>query len=73
MKKLIYIGLMLLVSVGCSKLDQEPKDSVGADAVFNSESGLKLYTNSFYNVLPTTSSIIRGDNMADLCPRTPAT
>lgn len=64
----IYIFLVAIFS-SCNKLDQEPRSTVSKEAVFNTESGLKLYSNSFYSILPTTSDIIRGDNMADFVAR----
>jgi len=64
----IYIALLLFIS-SCSKLDQEPKSTVSKEAVFKSESGLKLYSNSFYTILPTANDILRGDNMADFTAR----
>src|SRR5690554_5744157 len=69
MKKIFYIGLVIIAFTSCSKLEQDPVSTVGPEAVFNSESGLKLYSNSFYNVLPSTTSIIRGDNMSDITAR----
>ena len=54
---------------GCNKLDQEPKSTVSKEAVFNTESGLKLFSNSFYTLLPTSNDVIRGDNMADFVAR----
>lgn len=69
MKKIFYIGLVIIGFTSCSKLEQDPVSTVGPEAVFNSESGLKLYSNSFYNVLPSTTSIIRGDNMSDITAR----
>ncbi|MEO6915979.1 MAG: RagB/SusD family nutrient uptake outer membrane protein, partial [Chitinophagaceae bacterium] len=59
MKKL-YTGI-LLVSLGftaCNKLDQVPQSSASREAVFGSENGLKLYTNSFYGMgfLPKNST-----------------
>ncbi len=64
----LYIALLLFIS-SCSKLDQEPKSTVSKEAVFKSESGLKLYSNSFYTILPTANDILRGDNMADFSAR----
>lgn len=69
MRNLFYLGFSILTLIGCSKLDQTPVSTVGPDAVFQTESGLELYTNSFYGVLPSTSTIIRGDNMADFVAR----
>ncbi|UKT62684.1 RagB/SusD family nutrient uptake outer membrane protein [Pedobacter mucosus] len=55
-----YIGI-LLVCLGlaaCKKLDQKPESSATKEAVFGTENGLKLYTNSFYNMdfLPKNST-----------------
>jgi hypothetical protein len=66
MKKL-YIGILLL-SVGftaCNKLEQLPRSTASREAVFGSENGLKLYTNSFYGMdfLPRNS--ISLDAMSD--------
>jgi hypothetical protein len=66
MKKL-FIGI-LLVSLGftaCKKLEQFPQSTASKEAVFGSETGLKLYTNSFYGMgfLPRNS--IRLDELSD--------
>jgi hypothetical protein len=57
---------------GCSfscDLDEAPLSKVSKEPIFTSESGLGLYTNSFYNILPSASNAIRdafkNDNMAD--------
>lgn len=68
-KKMWFLPLILLGLLGCSKLDQKPKSTVGKDAVFQSEKGLELYTNSFYSILPTAAEILRGDNMSDYLAR----
>lgn len=65
---LFYVCLMAIVS-SCNKLEQEPKSTVSKEAVFNTESGLKLYSNSFYTILPTSNDILRGDNMGDFVAR----
>ena len=69
MKKL-FIGI-LLASAGftaCKKLDQVPQSTASRDAVFGTENGLKLYTNSFYNMgfLPknSTSQDVLSDYLA---------
>ncbi|MBS7563021.1 RagB/SusD family nutrient uptake outer membrane protein [Mucilaginibacter sp. Bleaf8] len=64
------IGLVAVVTAGCKKLDQEPKDSALQGPVFGSQNGLDLYANSFYNILPTAGTILRGDAMSDYCART---
>ena len=47
-------GLLALTS--CS-LDEVPVTSVNKDAIFSSEEGLKTYSYSFYNMLPTGSEL----------------
>ena len=64
-KQIILILLSFLSIVACKKLDQEPESTASKKAVFGSENGLKLYTNSFYNMgfLPRNS--ISLDAMSD--------
>jgi hypothetical protein len=64
-KQIILILLSCLSIVACKKLDQEPESTASKKAVFGSENGLKLYTNSFYNMgfLPRNS--ISLDAMTD--------
>ncbi|MGI8634193.1 MAG: SusD/RagB family nutrient-binding outer membrane lipoprotein, partial [Segetibacter sp.] len=66
MKKL-FIGILLgsLGFTACNKLDQLPQSTASRAAVFGTENGLKLYTNSFYGMgfLPRNS--IREDVMSD--------
>jgi len=56
--KIHHLGffLILFVIAGCEKLDQEPQSTASKSAVFGSESGLQLYTNSFYSILPGSST-----------------
>lgn len=68
MKRLyIYIALIASIVSGCSGsfLEETPKDSVGEGPIFESESGLDLYTLSFYNGLPSPRDIYNGDNISD--------
>lgn len=64
-KQIILILLACLSFMACKKLDQEPQSTASKKAVFGSENGLKLYTNSFYNMgfLPRNS--ISLDAMSD--------
>lgn len=57
-KQYIWILLSCLCFTACKKLDQEPQSTPTNKAVFGSESGLKLYTNSFYAMgfLPKNST-----------------
>lgn len=68
--KRIYILFIIAFSFSsCEKLDQAPRSTVGKEAVFESENGLALYSNSFYDILPTASDILRGDAMSDYIAR----
>jgi hypothetical protein len=59
----LIIGLLL---AGCD-LEQIPQSTASKEAVFGSESGLQLYTNSFYAILPNRNTH-RNDAMADYMP-----
>lgn len=70
MSKINFFYIFLLICcVGCAELDQDPVSTVSREAVFTSEKGLELYAKSFYQILPTTNEILRGDNMADYIVR----
>ncbi len=62
MKKL-FIGILLgsLGFTACNKLDQLPQSTASKDAVFSTENGLKLYTNSFYGMSFLPKNSIRED------------
>ncbi len=67
-KQYLYLLLMFVVLASCD-LEQLPESTASKSAVFGSESGLKLYTNSFYGILPNRSAH-RADAMSDyLCRR----
>lgn len=57
-KQITFFLLGCLTIFACKKLEQEPQSSASRQAVFGNESGLKLYTNSFYNMgfLPKNST-----------------
>lgn len=66
-------AIMLFVSfiaVSCKKLDQLPQDTAKNSDVFGNVTGLQLYANSFYDILPTAGDVVRGDAMADYAART---
>ncbi|WP_159470545.1 RagB/SusD family nutrient uptake outer membrane protein [Dyadobacter sp. 3J3] len=76
--KFKFIGLLFLIGLlagGCQELDQVPQSTADNNAVFNSEKGLELYTNSFYDtsdpyrILPSGNDIIRSDEMSDFGAR----
>lgn len=63
MKKLYILFLLIgFVAVSC-ELEQIPQSTASKEAVFSSESGLQLYTNSFYGILPNRST--NRDAMSD--------
>lgn len=57
-KQYIWALLACLALASCKKLDQKPESTATKEAVFGTENGLKLYTNSFYNMdfLPKNST-----------------
>lgn len=69
--KQLYRLLFLLpvLFAGCKKLEQLPESTASKDAVFSSEKGLELYTNSFYRMLPTANNIHTADAMSDYAAR----
>lgn len=71
--KWLFIMMNSLVFIitfsSCNKLEQIPESTVTKDAVFKSERGLELYVSSFYNMLPNSDAIQRGDGMADYTAR----
>ncbi len=60
----LLIVLLVLLMVSC-EMEELPKSEVSKDPVFNTEAGLELYSNSFYNVLPSAQDIYLGDDMSD--------
>lgn len=61
-KIMIYLTVLMLLVAGCTKeLDQTAQSTATRDAVFSSEDGLKLYTLSFYNLLPDINTPFRTD------------
>ena len=71
-RSLLYIpfATAILFLASCKKLDQLPKSSATANTIFNNKEGLELYTNSFYEMLPSGSGIHSSDNMSDYFART---
>lgn len=70
--KFKIIGLLFAIGLlagGCQELDQVPQSTADNNAVFGSEKGLDLYSNSFYDILPTGNDIIRSDEMSDFGAR----
>ena len=59
------MGLAVSIASCTKNLDQTPQSTATKDAIFSSEDGLKLYTTSFYNILPGINDVFRGDEIAD--------
>jgi hypothetical protein len=64
------LGILIVFSACKKVLDQVPKATATKDAVFSNESGLALYANSFYTIIPSAGDIMRGDAMSDYAART---
>lgn len=56
MKKIIFSVFVIACFCSCD-LKEVPQAQISKVPVFNSETGLKLYTNSFYNVFPRATDI----------------
>jgi len=61
----LWILLCLFVLASCQTLDQEPESTATKSAVFSNETGLKLYTNSFYSMDFMPRSSTTRDAMSD--------
>ena len=61
--------MTLAVATSCN-LDELPVDTASNAAIFGSASGMELYANSFYNILPGTDvGVFQGDDVSDLVAR----
>ena len=70
--RLAAIGCLGILAAGCD-LDQTPTSVANASAVFDTEAGLQLYTQSFTENLPRLTDVTNGDNMSDyLAVRSPS-
>ena len=52
MKKITYTIMCSLAFLWACDMEELPKATVSKEPVFRTETGLKMYTNSFYNELP---------------------
>lgn len=58
MKNSIIISIVIVSLAACKKsnlLDKSAKDKIEAENFFNTATDLQVYTNSFYDMLPTTA------------------
>lgn len=56
MKKLIYIFIVFVGITACDMVEL-PESKISKEPIFNSEVGLKLYTNSFYDAFPNSTAL----------------
>lgn len=67
---LYYILLLNLFGLLAScDLEELPADTADNAAVFGSESGLRLYSNSFYDWLPSANNVHQADAISDYAAR----
>ena len=64
------LAVLLIATASSCDLNEVPVDTATNDAVFGSESGLELYANSFYNLLPDPDvGVFQIDDNSDLVAR----
>ena len=71
MKTFHYIlAVLTIVPFAACDLDEMPVDTATNQAIFGSASGMELYANSFYDILPGTDvGVFQGDDNSDLIAR----
>nr|WP_293834428.1 RagB/SusD family nutrient uptake outer membrane protein [uncultured Arsenicibacter sp.] len=60
MKKIISLFVLTLCLASCN-LDLLPQDAISPETFFKTENDLLLYTNSFYNALPSAEDVYNED------------
>lgn len=65
MKKYIYIIFTVVAMLSSCSMDEVPQAQISKDVTFSSENGLKMYSYSFYNMLPSITNAYRKDAMCD--------
>ncbi len=69
MKKIYWLLFLIIAFCASCELEQLPQATVSKEAVFGSEKGLELYTNSFYDILPDRNTTHRADCISDYAAR----
>ncbi|WP_257669377.1 RagB/SusD family nutrient uptake outer membrane protein [Parapedobacter tibetensis] len=71
MKTFRYLlPILIIISLASCDLDEIPVDTATNQAIFGSASGLELYANSFYDILPGTDvGVFQSDDVSDLVAR----
>ena len=62
--KIFLLVLIGLLGIAC-ELEEAPVDTANINVVFGSESGLQLYSNSFYDWMPSANNIHQADAISD--------
>ncbi len=65
----IWFVLMSLFIVTSCDLEESPVATTSKQEVFGTETGLRLYSNSFYNYLPSGNNIVTEDYLSDINAR----
>lgn len=55
--QIIYILFLLVALTACKDLDKYPQDAVSSETFFQTEAQLQQYSNQFYSILPSASSM----------------
>jgi starch-binding outer membrane protein, SusD/RagB family len=64
------LATVLILVISSCDLSETPVDTATNQAIFGSESGLELYSNSFYDLLPNTDvGVFQDDDNSDLVAR----
>lgn len=67
--KIYLLGICAVFFSAC-ELAEIPVDTASNEAIFSSESGMQLYVNSFYDILPTPyDGVFAIDNTSDIVAR----
>jgi hypothetical protein len=69
MKKQYWLLFFISALLVSCELEQLPEATASKSAVFGSQQGLDLYSNSFYNILPDATSVHRADCISDYAAR----
>jgi len=69
MKNKYWLLLIIYALCASCDLEQLPISTASKDAVFGSQQGLELYTNSFYNILPSANTVHGADCISDYAAR----
>jgi hypothetical protein len=66
----VIVGLLLLAGLAGCDLNEMPQATASKQAIFESRSGLELYANSFYELLPTPyDGVFQVDDNSDIVAR----